>query len=82
MSPLVLTVTAGFSDSASGVLSATAGASSSSSDAGLNSAVLSPSLPITHTFVRQGTSSPSSKKTSRRVPSTLASSSKAALSVS
>ena len=42
----------------------------------------SPGLPMTHTFSRQGTSSPSSKKLASSVPATLASSSKAALSVS
>ena len=52
------------------------GASAAAPPAGANSAVLSPGAPMTQTFVRQGTSSPSWKKTSRSVPSTLASSSR------
>ena len=42
----------------------------------------SPGSPITHTFSRQGTSSPSSYSTFKRVPATSASHSNAALSVS
>ena len=49
---------------------------------GSNSAQLSPDAPITHTLVRQGTSSPSSKNRASTSPSSLLSSSKAALSVS
>ena len=67
---------------ASAAASAGAAAGSSSSPAGLNSSTLSPSLPITQTFKRHSTSSPSSKKIASIVPSTFDSSSKVDLSVS
>lgn len=75
--------------------SATAGASSffssfvvsavavdPSSFFGTRAEISSPSAPIMQTVSRQGTSSPSSAKTLRSVPSTVAASSKADLSVS
>ena len=49
---------------------------------GSNSAKPSPGVPMTQTFVRQGTSSPSWKKIASTVPSNFDSSSKVALSVS
>ena len=79
--PYLLDVATAGASVAAAAGACSAGASVSS-PAGANSAVLSPSLPITHTLVRQGTSSPSSKKTASIVPSTLLSSSNEDLSVS
>ena len=72
-------LSAGFSASAGA--SAAAGAASPA-PFGANSANDSPGLPMTMTLVRHGTSSPSAKKIWSTVPASLASSSKAALSVS
>ena len=73
--------------SATGVASAVASAgalspSPSASAAGANCAKSSPSAPITQTFSRQGTSSPSSWKIAKILPDSGATSSKEDLSVS